>query len=75
MKYFRIPVDNYYEAVAHTRKPKYASAFSSYTAIYHDTTAYVKGEVKEEYYEYLLQKDGVSEFSEEDYINAINHLT
>ena len=71
MKYFRMPIDNYYQAVTHEKRPKYAGAFKQYTAVYNGTVAYVKGEIKEEYYEHLLKKDGVSEFSQEDYVEAL----
>lgn len=75
IKYFRIPIDNYYEAVTHTRKPKYAGAFYNYSAVYSNTFAYVQGEVKEEYYEKLIAKDDVSEFRKEDFNTAIARLS
>lgn len=74
MKYFRIPIDNYYEAVAHTKRPKYIGAFSSYTATYVGVFCYVAAEVKEKYYNALINKDDVSEFTEEEYLTAINRL-
>lgn len=73
-RYFRIPVDNYYEAVTKTKRPKYAGAFNSYSASYGDTICYVKAEVKDEYVLTLLIKDDVTEFTEEEYNNAVQRL-
>lgn len=73
-RYFRIPVDNYYEAVAKTKRPKYAGAFNDYSASYGDTICYVKAKVKDEYASILLTKDDVTEFTEEEYNNAVQRL-
>ena len=75
MKYFRIPIDNYYKAVAKTNRPKYAGVFESYTAIYGETVCYIAGTVKEEYYNALLKKDDVAEFTQEEYLAAIERLS
>ena len=73
-RYFRIPVDNYYEAVTKTKRPKYAGAFNDYSVSYGDTICYVKAKVKDEYVSILLTKDDVTEFTEEEYNNAIQRL-
>ena len=74
MKFFRITIDTYYEAIMHTKRPKYAGAFANYLASYGDTVCYVKGEVKPEFYDALIAKDDVAEFTEEEYLTAISRL-
>lgn len=75
-KFFRLPIDTYIVAVDKIKRPKYVGAFNSYTVkAYSDTSAYVEAEIKEEYYEKLIKKDDVSEFSEEDFDAAVSRLS
>ena len=74
MKYFRVPIDNYYEAVTKTKRPKYAGAFLEYSAVYVNTICYVRAEVRDDYYNALIAKDDVAEFTEEEYLTAIARL-
>lgn len=75
-KYFRLPIDTYTVAIDKVKRPKYIGAFNSYSiGAYSDTSAYVIAEVKEEYYEKLIAKDDVSEFSKEDFEEAVRRLS
>lgn len=73
-QYYRIPIDQYAYAVSNTKKPKYVGAFKNYSAFYNEMFAYVKGEVKEEYQELLINKDDVTIFTAEEYQEALNRL-
>lgn len=74
-KYFRIPVDTYTLALDNVKKPKYAGAFKEYiVAACTDTNCYIRGRVSEKYYEKLIKKDDVSEFSKEDFELALERL-
>lgn len=74
-KYFRIPIDTYTLALDGIKKPKYIGAFKEFlVGGFSETVAYVKAIVLDKYYEKLVNKEDVSELSQEDYNLAIKRL-
>lgn len=74
-KYFRIPIDTYTLALDNVKKPKYTGAFKEFlVGGFSETMAYVKAIVLEKYYKKLINKEDVSELSQEDYDLAIKRL-